>query len=524
MSDFTTPEGCETPAITRPAAPTLTQSRVQAPVLNRLLTVYGLWIAVAALYWPSSLALNALWTSPAHKETYTHGYMVLLISLWLIFRDRKQLAAAPVRPAPQALVALILLSALWVWAWRAAIQEGHVILLPFILLAAVSAALGWRVARLLAFPVGYLYFAMPIWSSINGFVQTLSAKASGVLIWVTGLPAFVQGDYVHLPGGTIEIATTCSGLHALIVGLALATLYGKMSDEPLRRRLTWIGVMGALSLVVNWVRIFTVLVAADATDMHSSLVRNHYWLGWWLFAAAFAGFLWWTGRKPAAGSERPAVSRRQAALSDSGFGFGLAGLTATLFALAVLPGLAYGMDWAHSDEATSLSIQWPAPPPGWTGPYTAIGGAWHPYFRDPSGESLRLYSGPDGRVEAFAVAYRVQTQRAKLLSYWNSLLGPVHRHTLRNQWVRTVESPSGRWQEMLAVGSAGKRSLIWSRYRVGNRLFVRPRLSQLWYGLNALVLRPPISSLIALRADCVPDCSAARTLLRRVSKLQPVYR
>lgn len=521
MSDFTTPESCATSATTQPVASTLTHSRAQAPVLNRLLTVYGLWIAVAVLYWPSTVALDALWTQPSSEEAYTHGYLVLLISLWLVFRDRGRLAATPVRPAPRALIALLIMSALWVWSWRAAIQEPHLLLLPLILFTAAVAALGWRVARILAFPIGYLYFAMPIWSSINGYVQTLSAKMTGVLIWITGLPAFVQGDYVHLPGGTIEIAYTCSGLHALIVGLALATLYGELSGEPLRRRLTWIGVMGALSLIVNWIRIFTVLVAADATDMRSSLVRNHYWLGWWLFAAAFAGFLWWTSRQPATRVQEPSPQSPRPA-STSGREFSLAQMIATLAVLAFLPALAYGMDWAHSGNSATVDIEWPTAPAGWSGPAPAAG-EWHPYFVHAGGESLMRYTDAEGQsVEVFAVAYRAQTQSAKLLSYWNHLLGK--KRQLRSQSVRIVNSPSGQWRETVAVDRAGARSLIWSRYRVGNRLFVRPRLSQLWYGLKALALRPPLSSLTALRAVCTADCKAARVLLRNAGKLQPTLR
>ena len=518
MSEFITSEGCESPATTQAPAANDAHARLQSHLLRRLLTVYGLWVAVAVLYWPSAVALNGLWTG---EETYTHGYLVLLISLWLIVRDRKRLAAAPVRPVPQALIALLLLSAAWVWAWRAALQEPHVMLLPLILFTAIVAALGWGVARVLAFPIGYLYFAMPMWSDINRYVQELSAKASDVLIWITGLPAYVRGVYVHLPGGAIEIANSCSGLHELIVGLALATLYGEITGAPLRRRLTWIGVMGVLSLVVNWVRIFIVLVAAYFSHMHSSLVRNHYWLGWWLFAGVFVLFLWWAERRPVT---VPHERTRQDLPPEAASGrrFSLAQVVATLAVMAVLPALAYGRDWAHSSDSTAVEVTWPAAPAGWSGPERVSGGEWHPYFVRPGGESFARYVTPAGQsVEAFAVAYRVQTQNAKLLSYWNSLRGPVHQRPLRPKRVRIVDSPMGQWRETLVVDPAGARSLIWSRYRIGNRIFLQPRFSQLWYGLLALVLRPPMSSLIALRAVCRPDCRAARAILRNAAKLQP---
>lgn len=522
MSEFTTPEGCDPSAAAQPSAASVSDRR-RTLALSRLATVFGLWFAVAVLYWPSAVDLNALWTS-MHEETYTHGYLILLLSLWLTFRERGRLAEIPVRPVPRALIALALLSAAWVWAWRAEIQEIHLMLLPLILFAAIVAALGWRIARRLAFAVGYLYFAMPFWSDGNAILQHLSARMIGALTWTTGVPAFMQGDLIRMPAGTIEIAGGCSGLHAFIVGIALATLYGEIAGESLRRRFQWIGVMGVLSLIVNWVRIFTVVVAAYLTHMHSSLVKHHYWLGWWLFAAAFAGFLWWSGRKPATGRTRNAPAERSLREAPtSAPGFSVTWTTLTFAILAILPALAYGMDWTHSGARTAVGIGWPAAPPGWSGPQPVAGGNWHPYFLNPGGESLARYTNRDGRsVEVFAVAYRVQTQRAKLLSYWNHLLGANGQ--LRRQSIRLVNSPSGPWRETLAVNPAGERSLIWSRYRVGNRIFVRPRLSQAWYGLEALALRPPLSSLVALRARCTPDCRSAGNLLRRASALRPAIR
>ena len=477
------------------------------------------WAAVALLYWPSTLELHKLWTDwPG--ETYTHGYLVFLLSLWLVVRDRERLAATPVRPEPLALIPLALMSLAWVWFWRAAIQELQLLLLPLVLYTALFSAFGRRMARAAAFPIAVLYFAMPLWGDINGYVQALSAKVTGVLIWTTGIPAYMEGDFIRLPGGSIEIARSCSGLHELIVGLALAAIYGKLSGESWRRRLQWLGLMGALSLAVNWVRIFTVVIAAYETNMASSLVKHHYWLGWWLFALVFASFLWWTGRvAPTQGASSSDDTAR------SGPAIGGAQVALTLAVLAAMPLLAYGMDLANSHAAdTAVTIRWPAPPTGWAEPASGEISDWHPRFVEPSGQSLTRYTDSAAApVEAFAVAYRVQTQSAKLLGYSNDMLGRGPRR-MRQQLSRVVDSPTGPWQEIVALGPDGSRSLVWTRYRIGNRIFAKPRVSQLWYGLEAIV-KPPVSSLTALRALCQPDCSAARTRLSAASAwLQPSLR
>ena len=579
--------------------------------VSRIAVVIGLWLAVAIAYWPSTLALARLWINTA-EETYTHGYLILLISLWLAFRERHRLAEVPVRPAPAALMALLLLSALWAWAWRAAIQEVQLMLLPLILLAAIRAVLGARAARLLAFPVGYLYFALPFWSDGNFILQALSARMTGVLLWLTGVPAFMQGNFIHEPGGIIRIAGGCSGLHAFIVGLALAALYGKVFDLPRRRRWGALALMGVLALIVNWLRIFIVATVAYSTDMHSSLVRNHYWLGWWLFAAAFAVFLWWMERTPRSrirphveeppqaladlsGSTeslpfsrislprtvatvialavafvllvafttglpssmarnhywlgwslcaaalaaflwwvgRKRAEREISAISDGAeqqaqpravvhTGSSAAQIMAALGVLSMLPAAAYGMDWMHAGNSWAITIQWPAAPAGWEGPERLSASQWHPHFVHAGARSLRTYIDSRGQsVQVFAVAYRVQTQHAKLLGYGNRLLGKTDG--LRPMSRRIVSSPAGRWIETRTTDGSGTHSLIWSRYQVGSRLFVDPRLSQLWYGLAALV-NPPISSLTALRTACRRDCRAARARIEALAgEVQPTF-
>lgn len=608
------PSVCRLEALVEMSDPTAAQTRdpsaprldLHALGLQRAALVLGLWLAVSVVYWPTSLALARLWVNTA-EETYTHGFLILAISLWLVVRSRHRLAAAPAQPVLGALLLLLLLSAVWVWAWRASIQELHMMMLPVILFTVIVAALGWSVARIVAFPVGYLYFALPFWSGGVFLLQDLSAKMVGVLLWLTGVPGFMQGNLIRLPSGTIEIAGGCSGIHSFIVGLALATLYGVLFELPWRRLLWGLALMAGITLVVNWIRIFIVAVAAYETDMRSSLVRNHYWLGWWLFAVGFAGFLWWMERKavaraplarpnevpvtpahaaaglaagPAAARLSPArtvatvvalalalillvafatglrtsvasnhywfgwtlcaaalagflwwIGRRRAApprpaaqpaAASTRGRIGPAQIVASLVALAILPAAAYGLDWAHAPESPSVAIDWPAAPPGWEGPTHAYATAWHPVFRGAGGKSLRQYTSVHGAiVQVFAVAYREQTQHAKLLGYWNRLLGTGH--ALRHGPLRIVASPSGRWRQMRVTDATGMASLIWSRYRIGARTFVAPRLSQFWYGLVSLI-DPPLSSLRALRTDCVPDCAAAqRRLAAAASILRPRF-
>jgi exosortase A len=530
VADVTTGTGWRTPPA-RPQDGSLASGRHGRATKSSysLTVVFALWLAVAVIYWPSTLALNGIWLG-ASGDAYTHGYLVLFSSLWLTWRDRERLEATPVRPVVWPWGAVIVLSAAWLWSWRAAIQVLHVLLLPAILLTALVAVLGWRAARRSLFPVGVLLFAMPIWDPLHHPLQTASAKITEVLVWISGMPAYVRGDLIRLPGGTIEIAQACAGLNAVVIGLTVGALYGEIMRDPLRRRLLWLSLMGLLALAGNGVRIFIVTVAAYETDMRSSLVAHHIWLGWVLFAIAVGIFLLIAGRlgdvwdrgcplsaRAAAAAEKPRLDAPQASIGSRG-----ARLAIGLACLGFLPALSYAMDFLQSQRPSGVVIAWPDAPQGWRGPMPDMMTEWSPRFENPTAESLRVYLDSRAKpVEVFAVAYRSQTQDGKLLGYRNDLLGSRKQLQARAQGV--VSSPEGYWRETIAVDPTGARSVIWWRYRIGRRSFIDPRLSQAWYGLKALTGSPPVSSLTALRAPCSADCSAARRQLEAVAaRLQPM--
>lgn len=506
------------PALARGQA--LAAGLPDARIGQRLVVIFGLWVAVALLYWPSSRALAGFW-SDAVDRAYTHGYLVLLISIGLVVRERATLAAATLRADPRALLAVLVFSAAWAWFYLAAVQDLHLLLLPLLLLAALYTVLGAQVTRTLLFPIAFLYFAMPVWSDLVGVLQALSIRANSALIWLTGLPAYVTGDLVHVPAGTLEIAGGCSGLHSFVVGLALAALYGELARDPLRWRLAWMGLMAALAMIGNWVRIFVIIAAAEATDMRTFLVTvDHYWFGWGVFLVCFLCFLWLAGRlrgpnpnpavsaTPQRGPEKPAGSSL-GTMVRAGIG--------ALVGLAVLPAAVYATEPLRA-ATRPIEIVWSTAPVGWQGPAAVGDERWKPQFDNASMVARRLYAERDGLpIEVFIAAYARQQQGAKLLSYGNSLLGAEGE--LLDEHI--VQTPAGPWDQTTVQGGGGARSLIWSRYEIGGHAFVRPRWGQLWYGVATLA-GPLLSSVTALRTLCQPQCDAAHErLLSVAAQLQP---
>src|SRR5215469_13808737 len=479
---------------------------MRASSYRRLYWIAALACVTALVFWPSTRFLYGKWVDKA-SLTYTHGWLILLICIALVVRSRRELAAAPVRPSPRAALALAATIVVWMISYRASIEGLEVPLQPLIFWLAVTTAFGWQVGRLMLFPVAYLYFAEPIWYGTP--LQALTVHVMRGALAVTGPPALVEGDYIRLSNGTFIIEEGCSGLHFMIVGLAIAALYGEQRHHSWPVRVRQLALVAVLALLANWVRVYTVIQAGYLTNMQSYLVRvSHYGFGWGVFAVALFVFFWLA---PYLGPESPPPAA-VAAPAPPGADVQRAELTGMAMSLAillVLPALNTMLRMARPaaplvNPAAVLESQ-----PPWQAVPVDVRSAWLPIFLGADDLKRRAFGTTgDDTVEVFGVAYIVQRQGAELVGESGSLLGDGLQLLVE----RVVSTRAGRFSEAEVADRAGARSLIWARYQVGGRDVVSPVIQQLWYGINALVWQPP-ASLIALRTTCHNDCSGARSTL-----------
>ena len=473
----------------------------------RLYWIAALACVVALVYWPSTVFIYQKW-SDTTELTYTHGWLILLICVALVVRSRRELALAPVQPSRLATVALALVVLGWLVSYRASIEGLEVPLQPLIFWLAVTAAFGWAVGARMLFPVAYLYFAVNVW--YGNPLKDLTVLVMRGLLAVTGPPAVIQGDVIHLSNGSFVIEEGCSGLHFMIVGLAVAALYGEQRRDPWRVRVRQLALMAGLALLANWVRVYTVIQAGYLTDMQSYLVRvSHYGFGWCVFAVTLIVFFWLA---PFLGAEPPLPPVAAAPPPPNG-AIGraqLGGLAVAVAILVALPLLNAALRLARpapplADPAALLN-----PQPPWRAVPVDVRSAWLPVFAGADALQRRAFgSSGDDAVEVLGVAYRTQRQGAELVGETSSLTG----EGLQALAEQVVGSAAGPFGEAEVADRGGARSLIWWRYQVAGRNLVGPFAQQLWYGVNALVWRPP-AGLVALRTPCYPDCGSARRTLQ----------
>jgi EpsI family protein len=488
---------------------------------RRFAAVSALVLAIVGLYWPAFVSLAEAWRD-TERLTYTHGYLVAAVSAWLLWRARSLLSRpeqSPVSLPALAMRGLLLLALVLAWqiAYRAGIQLAQQVLLPPLFVATIYLVLGPGAARAASLPIAYLYFAIPVWDYFNFAALWSTTHAVRVLLMATGVPAYFEGNSVQVPAGQFEIAGGCSGMHYLVVALALATLIGELRRDRWPMRVRWWLIALVLAAVCNWVRVYVVILAGHLTHMQHYLVReSHYGFGWVLFALVIIALILIDRRTPLASSrEGGAPFPSPEAPPESGQRWlAFAGM-ATL--ALVLPSALNQLIDARSAAPISGDVR-------------TIGGnidrnmgdcapapvelrQWQPRQRAADGEIRQAWRCGDGVVETYIAWYRDQRQGKKLGGYDNRLQGEAEVID------RAIETAESRRFQALHVRREGHDELMWLAYRVGDREFTSATRAQLWYSLQTLrTLRSPVSVAMAARASCEPDCAVAQEILTRFTQ------
>jgi exosortase A len=482
--------------------------RHAARAWRNAVAIVALLASVFFLYAPSSESLMELW-SDTDRTTYTHGFVIAALTAWLVLRRRHALAAIPWSPSIVGSLLALAASVVWIVSVRASIELIHQLLLLGLLWLSVWAVFGRRMALQVWLPVGFLIFAIPVWDQINFLLQEATVQAVALLLAVTAIPAWVDGNFVHLAAGVFEVAGGCSGIHFFIVALALATLYGEMGRDSIKVRIQLVVLAGGLALLANWLRVYTIVLAGHFTNMQHSLIQEgHYNFGWAVFAVMMLLYLF-IARRIA-----PLVPNEAIALAMDGIpasGRRAGGVLMGLACVVAIPAWAvlYPVEPAPL-PAAGASL--PEAPIGWSRT-SSRSLTWNPVFVGADLEERGEYADAHGsRLEVFVATYAMQRQDKELTAYGNSLIGANASHLVSSS--RALSD--GQAREIL-VEIAGERALIRYYYRVGNLRIASGVVAQLRYGLSALS-GATTSSVVAMRVRCLPDCDSARMLLNEFSR------
>jgi exosortase len=203
--------------------------------------------------------IPALVVDWGEDPNYSHGFLVPLISGWFVWQRRFELKAAAIRPANAGLAVIFGSLALLVVGTAGTEYFTMRSSLVFLLAGIVLYLFGWAVLKILALPIGFLLFMVPLPYIVYDaaafplklFISKVSVfvlKAMGVIVWR-------EGNIIMFPETILEVADACSGLRSLMSLAALAVALAFLSQKSVVKRTLLILSALPIAIFTNMLRV-----------------------------------------------------------------------------------------------------------------------------------------------------------------------------------------------------------------------------------------------------------------------------
>ncbi|QBG36333.1 exosortase A [Litorilituus sediminis] len=252
----------------------------------------ALLLAWFFVYQSAVLGMEAIWS---RSDTFAHGYFILPISLWLLWRDKDYLLKA--QPEFTWLAVPFLAGSLLVWliAYAADINVLGQLSAICSLICLIWLLLGNQLAWRYKFPLAYLIFAVPMGENLIPWLQDVTAWFTVAFLKINGIPVFRDGLYIQVPTGMFEVAVACSGIRYLIASIAVGTLYAYLTYSKTYKQVLFILFAIVLPILANGIRAYGIVAIAYYSDMEYATGADHLVYGWVFFGFVIMIMFWLGG-------------------------------------------------------------------------------------------------------------------------------------------------------------------------------------------------------------------------------------
>lgn len=468
--------------------------------LALLLAITVLW-----LFHDTARSMVGIWLVSA---TFTHAFLVPPIAAWLAWRRRAAVAAAPTGSVPWLLLPMAATCFLWLLGDLADVGAASQFALVALLVLLVPTLYGWAVARVLAFPLLFMFFAVPIGEFAVPTLQQWTADVTVLALRYTGIPVYREGNDFIIPSGTWSVIEACSGVRYLIACVMVGTLFAYLNYRSTSRRLVFVALSVVVPIVANWIRAYTIVMVGHLTGSPMILGVEHTTYGWFLFGFIvmimfFVGARWAEPDDQSAAVPPPSPGEKG---RSTPWGLSIA------IVLLLLGTHAWAWRLDHGAALPAPTLTLPAGLDGWRADPQAAAIPWTPGYVNPSAQhSVSYVQGPRG-VQLWVAYYRQQDRSRKLVSSINRVIDPADRrwaYLLTGSQRPAADLPEFRAgivrQGAAPTLSETRRQRFWQLYWIGGRWTHNEAAAKIWQALDGLFGRGDDGAVLILSTDLSDD-------------------
>jgi exosortase len=114
----------------------------------------------------------------------------------------------------------------------------------------------------------------------------LASKVAALLLPVAGVPVLREGNVIHLPAMTLEVAEACSGVRSLLSLATLAIIYGYLVETRRWSRVVLAIAAIPIAVAANSLRIVITGLLVQYWDPGKAEGFFHAFSGWLVFVVS----------------------------------------------------------------------------------------------------------------------------------------------------------------------------------------------------------------------------------------------
>jgi len=484
---------------------------LSAPSLKWLLVVATV-LTPFLFYFDTARSIVSIWNS---SETFAHGYIILPISLWLIWRRRDAFIHLTPTPYWPALVAIAACGFGWLLAELGGVQVvrqyAFVAMIPLTALA----LLGLRISKMLAFPLTYMMLAVPFGEIFIESLINITADFTVAAVQFTGIPLLREGNSFSIPSGNWSVVEACSGVRYLIASFTLGSLYAYLTYRSLSRRALFILISILVPIVANGLRAYMIVMIGHFSGMTLAVGVDHLIYGWVFFGLVMF-LMFWIGSYWREDEQQPQTIKSEenrgiSNISAVSNNIMYAAALSTILSIGMWPAYAQFIERIGHNPVQAELNDFKS---GWqnTTPFTT----WKPSIAPSQAELHQFYQKSSRSVGVIINYYRNQKKGSELISSLNRLVpyeDPI--------WIRTGISARNellqdKTQSLLETRISGgaQKFVVWHWYWINGKSVTSDYMGKLLQAKNKLLLQGDDGASVMILAPYEDNPDEARSLLR----------
>ena len=245
------------------------------------------------IFFDSLVSMESVWRS---SNTFTHGYFILPIVVWLVWRDKAYLLNSQLTTSFLPIPIIVGSLSVYLFSYAADINVLSQLSAVACLVSVLWLLIGNKAAWHYKFPLAFLFFLVPMGENLIPDLQDITAWFTVLYLKLIGIPVFRDGLYIQIPAGMFEVAVACSGIRFLISSFVVGTLYAYLSYNSLKKQVLFCAFAFVLPIIANGFRAFLIVLIAHLSDMEYATGADHLIYGWVFFGFVIM-IMFWVGAK-----------------------------------------------------------------------------------------------------------------------------------------------------------------------------------------------------------------------------------